>query len=321
MLERLLVMALILVSGACAAGQMWVKGNTHTHTTMSDGDSPPEVVVEWYKSHGYNFLVLSDHNKLVDPTQYDTDPADGFILIPGEEVSAESEHKPVHVNGLGIKEVVPPRNRATLVETIQENVDAVLEVGGLPHINHPNFGFAFGHRELEKVQRYNLLEIFNGHPAVHNEGDMARLPVEHVWDILLSSGRDIFGIAVDDAHHFTKFGAGQANPGRGWIVVRVNELSRSDVLKNIRDGNFYASTGVELKDYSANRSAIRVSIKPAAGVRYISRFIGQHGQILREVEGPLAIYRFTGQPCEAYVRAKVIASNGAVAWTQPVRRK
>ena len=26
----------------------WYKGNTHTHTTYSDGDSPPEVVVDWY---------------------------------------------------------------------------------------------------------------------------------------------------------------------------------------------------------------------------------------------------------------------------------
>ena len=27
----------------------WYKGNTHTHTWWSDGDSPPETVVKWYK--------------------------------------------------------------------------------------------------------------------------------------------------------------------------------------------------------------------------------------------------------------------------------
>lgn len=43
-------------------GMRWFKGNTHTHTTMSDGDSSPEEVARWYKSHGYQFLVLSDHN-------------------------------------------------------------------------------------------------------------------------------------------------------------------------------------------------------------------------------------------------------------------
>ena len=42
----------------------WFKGNTHTHTTESDGDSPPEDVTRWYRERGYNFLVLSDHNVL-----------------------------------------------------------------------------------------------------------------------------------------------------------------------------------------------------------------------------------------------------------------
>jgi hypothetical protein len=40
----------------------WWKGNTHTHSWWSDGDAPPEVIADWYKSNGYDFLVLSDHN-------------------------------------------------------------------------------------------------------------------------------------------------------------------------------------------------------------------------------------------------------------------
>lgn len=40
----------------------WWKGNTHTHTWWSDGDSPPENVAAWYREHDYDFLVLSDHN-------------------------------------------------------------------------------------------------------------------------------------------------------------------------------------------------------------------------------------------------------------------
>lgn len=40
----------------------WWKGNTHTHTWWSDGDSPPEIASAWYREHDYDFLVLSDHN-------------------------------------------------------------------------------------------------------------------------------------------------------------------------------------------------------------------------------------------------------------------
>ena len=42
----------------------WFKGNLHTHTNKSDGDSSPEVVVDWYHKNAYDFLVLSDHNHL-----------------------------------------------------------------------------------------------------------------------------------------------------------------------------------------------------------------------------------------------------------------
>jgi hypothetical protein len=63
-----------LALGACAVvtsgphmsgdGKRWWKGNTHTHTLWSDGDGAPELVADWYVGHGYEFLVLSDHNIL-----------------------------------------------------------------------------------------------------------------------------------------------------------------------------------------------------------------------------------------------------------------
>ncbi len=42
----------------------WFKGNLHTHSYWSDGDEFPEMILEWYKSHGYQFVGLSDHNVL-----------------------------------------------------------------------------------------------------------------------------------------------------------------------------------------------------------------------------------------------------------------
>jgi hypothetical protein len=49
---------------ATATPAGWWKGNTHTHTWWSDGDSPPESVAAWYRERGYHFLVLSDHNRM-----------------------------------------------------------------------------------------------------------------------------------------------------------------------------------------------------------------------------------------------------------------
>ena len=47
-------------------GWRWFKGNTHTHTLNSDGDSTPDDVVRWYRENRYHFLVLTDHNFLTD---------------------------------------------------------------------------------------------------------------------------------------------------------------------------------------------------------------------------------------------------------------
>lgn len=46
------------------AAPRWWKGNLHTHTLWSDGDDFPEMIAEWYHTHGYHFLALSDHNVL-----------------------------------------------------------------------------------------------------------------------------------------------------------------------------------------------------------------------------------------------------------------
>ncbi|MBN1490024.1 MAG: hypothetical protein JXA69_08915, partial [Phycisphaerae bacterium] len=62
-LVSMLVVAVLTTLSGCARPQ-WFKGNTHTHTWWSDGNTPPEIVAKWYKDHGYDFLVLSDHNIL-----------------------------------------------------------------------------------------------------------------------------------------------------------------------------------------------------------------------------------------------------------------
>ena len=42
----------------------WWKGNLHTHSLWSDGDDFPEMIAEGYRTNGYHFLALSDHNLL-----------------------------------------------------------------------------------------------------------------------------------------------------------------------------------------------------------------------------------------------------------------
>ncbi|MCH2465185.1 MAG: CehA/McbA family metallohydrolase [Gemmatimonadetes bacterium] len=296
---------------------LWYKGNTHAHTTMSDGDSPPEYVARWYKEHGYDFLVLSDHNVFTDPQSLSHLVDSTFLLIPGEELTSSFEAAAVHVNGLNIPYVLEAQTSSTLVGTIQANVDAVREVEGVPHINHPNFRWSFGAKELAQIERDRLLEISNGHPAVHNEGGEDSPGLEEIWDILLSNGKRIYGIAVDDAHHFQgEFAPDRANPGRGWVTVRAQNLDAMALMEALEAGHFYSSTGVELSDILITRDRLEVYIQRESDFRYTTMFIGEGGQILSEsIENP-AIFELVTNV--GYVRARVRDSAGRVAWTQPV---
>jgi hypothetical protein len=67
-LIRLLAVCGLAASAVWSAAEegRWFKGNLHTHTYWSDGDDFPEMVADWYKSHGYDFLALSDHNIIAD---------------------------------------------------------------------------------------------------------------------------------------------------------------------------------------------------------------------------------------------------------------
>src|SRR5688500_13362064 len=49
-----------------AQTEKWYKGNIHTHSYWSDGDDFPEMIMDWYKTRGYDFISLSDHNTLAE---------------------------------------------------------------------------------------------------------------------------------------------------------------------------------------------------------------------------------------------------------------
>src|SRR5687767_9105455 len=68
MLRNLLTIILVIaaVDCYCQPKSQWFKGNLHTHSFWSDGDEYPEMIMDWYKSHGYNFIALSDHNILAE---------------------------------------------------------------------------------------------------------------------------------------------------------------------------------------------------------------------------------------------------------------
>ena len=300
-------------------GRRWYRGNIHAHTSRSDGDASPDSVIDWYRRHGYDFLVLSDRQPLTLPEgPAGTRCPRGPLLIPGEEVSVRINEgrTAVHINAIGISRLVRPACCGDVVSTLQANVDAVRAAGGIACINHPNYTWAFDHRAIAQVTGASLLEVFNGHPWVNQHGAPGRPSCEEIWDGVLGAGKVIFGVATDDSHHYKDFASSQANPGRGWVVVRAEELTAQAIVEALASGEFYASTGVVLAEVESTQQYISVRIEAERDFVYATSFLGRGGVTCAEVVGAEATYVMRGD--EGYVRAVVKSSCGPKAWTQPV---
>ena len=299
--------------------QIFYKGNLHTHTLNSDGDSTPDDVVRWYREHGYNFVTITDHNYLtnVDGLNALHGADDLFIVMKGEELTDRFGGKPVHVNGFAPNAFIKLPGGNSVLDMAQKMIDAVRGAGAVPSVNHPNYGWAISADELLQLQRTKLFEVFNGHPLVNNMGGGGVPGLEEVWDRMLSSGKLLYGIAVDDAHYFKRPEDPAApRPGQGWVYVRAPRLESRALVDALERGDFYSSTGIELQSVNATPSSLTITIKTEAQSKYRVQFIGKQGRVLAESITSPATYTFKGD--ESYVRAKILESNGKMAWVQPI---
>lgn len=56
----------------------WYKGNLHMHSYWSDGHGFPEMIADWFKQEGYQFIAFTEHDQhQVGEKWVSTDPAKG----------------------------------------------------------------------------------------------------------------------------------------------------------------------------------------------------------------------------------------------------
>src|SRR4029079_15686753 len=173
--------ALLLSSAAVTASAQssrWYRGNTHTHTLNSDGDSAPDSVAKWSRDHGYAFLFITDHETLTDPAPLNARYAKpgAFLLIQGQEVTqrvTDSAHadakRQAHINSLGAKSVVMPQGAKglatgiTMAEGYAKNIAAIRAAGGIAQVNHPNYRWSVRLSDVLALPDSTLFEIANAH--------------------------------------------------------------------------------------------------------------------------------------------------------------
>lgn len=272
------------------------------------------------------------------------DEAEKFLLIEAEEITDKFRQYHIHINALNLDEVIKPQGGDSVVETMRNNLRAVKEQSErldrpiLTHLNHPNFHWAITPQQLAEVVEEQFFEVYNGHPGINHLGDAKHPSDEAIWDmantlrILVHKAPPLFGVATDDSHYYH---GGDVSPGRGWVMVWATELKAEPLIASMEKGEFYASSGVVLKEVNYDRASRkhRIEITPVDGVSFETKFIGTRhsspevtGEVFASLPGTTAEYQLTGD--ELYVRAVVnstrehpnpsYAGQKEQAWTQPI---
>ena len=305
-----------MIRQAAFGGGRLLKGNLHCHTTRSDAVLTPEQVIALYRDHGYDFLALTDHR-----VYNRQDFGGGITIIPGMEMDWNiAPVHPIHCFHsvwLGADDDSNPYAHDQRFEAgfaladqhaLQPYLDQAHRDNQLTIYCHPQWSGTFV-REFEQLRGNFALELWNSGNVIScgcdtNNGFM--------WDELLMQGQRIFGVAVDDGHFPSWY-------CHAWVCVNAQNTVR-DILRALKEGAFYASTGPEIEDFyidDAGVGCLRCSpcrqVRFICGARILHRVAHEDGSPVTEAAMEFSVPDYFG-----YLRAEVTDADGHVAWTNPI---
>ena len=284
--------------GAFAAPGNWYRGALHVHTTESDGRQSPTEVLVRYRDAGYHFVCITDHGRVTTATG-----PDGLLVLPGIELGCGggSPLKAWHFVGLGVAKP-PSKNPETprdIMKFLKGNARFVVA-------GHPYWSNLSG-EDVAGLDGCDAVEVHNTVCGV----EISRGGSEPAWDYALSTKTRLMGVAVDDTHQKS------ADLGKGWVCVRAPELSAEAIFAALKAGNFYASTGPEILNFSRTAGRFMVITAPCRTISFMANScygVSHHAEPGRSLTQ--AEYRLQGP--ETYLRVQCTDEAGRRAWTNPV---
>lgn len=292
---------------AFAAPGRFLKGNIHTHSTLSDGKRTPEHVCATYREAGYDFLALTDHFMekygwpLADTRAFRTH---GFTTILGAELHAPATAlgELWHILAVGLPLDFAPNAPG---ETGPDLAARALAAGAFVAIPHPGW-YALTTEDANSIAGAHAVEVYNHTSQLRTErGDGVYLA-----DQLLAQGRRIGLIAVDDAHFACDDAFG------GWLMVKAEANEPEALLAALKAGRFYATQGPVIEDIAWDADHVEIRCSEAASIMVLGRGSraaqsvapGQRGACL-----PTAALRAAGP----FARVVVADAAGRRAWSNP----
>lgn len=280
------------------------KGNTHTHTSVSDGSLPPEAVCDIYQAQGYDFIVQTDHWK-VSPERMHK----GMLVMQGTEFDVYPPNQTAHIVGVGVTPEVLNKGFSKQSEA-QPIIDAINEDGGCAILAHPTWSmntpqFMMSLHGLTAAEIYNT---FSSVPWNADRGDASAL-----LDVAATNGWVQPLVAADDSHRYT----GEA--GRSYIMVQAEACESRAIVGAMKAGRFYASQGPRFHYVEVLEDRMIIRCSPASRIIFYSNLPWVGGRCRSGVGLQEAEYIFQRERGETFVRCEIIDAFGARAWLSPVK--
>ncbi|OMF19824.1 hypothetical protein BK133_29495 [Paenibacillus sp. FSL H8-0548] len=307
------------------AGRQKYKGNIHSHSVRSDGEYTVEQMIEAYRSKGYDFMCLSDHEVYFQSDAYDTEE---FIMLDGYEMACEMERETTgqqyHMHGLLDRSLQAEKpflhdeehakpNYVSL-DTIQQLIDEMRSKGNLVIMNHPEWS-KNREEDLLKLEGYAAIEIYNHQSEIQ---EAVGYGVSY-WDYVLKRGKQVNAIAADDTHGGPTDMAVSEFYG-GWITVESERLEQQAIIDAMKAGQYYSSNGPMIYGLRIENDRLKVKCSPVQSIRFIT--FPDNGLAEMDPTGELITdAEYFIQNDEQYVRVECIDGSGKVAWSNPIYPK
>jgi hypothetical protein len=279
------------------------RGNTHTHSTESDGEQTVQERFEAYHCRGYDFLVMTDHFTVSDVSGCG---GEGFLAMSGIELHPMNPYggERYHFVGIGVTEHIDANSMEP-----NDVLAAVNEQGGVAVLAHPYWS---GHTlsDYAELEGYIGLEVYNTTCCV----SIAKGFSETHWDDMLDRLGPAVGLAVDDTHKEL------SDAFQGWVMVRAAKLTASAIIESLRKGAFYATQGPEIRDIRVEPSpegpCLTVETSPVQRIALKAR--ASNGACVDAVDGKLIeCARCVMYPEHGYLRVEITGPDGKKAWSNP----
>jgi hypothetical protein len=229
----------------------WYRGDLHTHSMYSNGDSPVADVIANAESLGFDFFALADHDNSMNGTPshwFDPDYySENMVLLYGVEWTSSRGHANIWAAYPFPYDDLWKANREN---DLQRAVRVAHGHNALFSINHPGAFFCCPW-EYGVTDGIDSIEVWN---CMYRLPNFNQWTIRHFWDDVLKSGHRIPGVGGSDTHHLVNWQSALFGHGNPTTWVYAGASTAESILAGIRTGRVsisYASSAVRL-DFTAD---------------------------------------------------------------------